>query len=603
MIFAYGWILLLAPLPLLTSRFAVHRESQASLRFPSLDRLSRITGNKPSTGAVILQRSRMQWLLLSMAWLLSLLAVARPQLVGDPITKTVASRDLLLAVDLSGSMDTEDFTDRNGNRVDRLTAVKEVLDDFLSRRQGDRVGLIFFGSAAFVQAPFTEDLELCRTLLDEAQVRMAGPQTVIGDAVGLALTVFERSEMKDRVLIVLTDGNDTNSKVPPDRAAEIARDAGVMIHTIAVGDPGAVGEEKIDEATLQAMAKTTGGSFFRAEDRDELEKIYEQLDQLDTRELEQQSYRPKTELFLYPLAAMLLIGLAYHGTCAWKVQRRSNHSSSLARAAAMGLVCLSLGAVESTSVASSIAKFHFLRPAWLLALIPIALIVWQIRRRQSGQAAWQDVIDPHLLEHLLVRPDSQRRFRPVHLLTITWLLSTLALAGPTWRREPSPFTDDEAALVITMAVTPTMEAQDIQPSRLERSVQKIRDLLTLREGMNTALVAYAGSAHLVMPITQDAEIIETFAGELKPDIMPKQGDAVAEAIVLAEQILEGAGRPGSILLITDHLDLSAVDSSSLSHGSPVHILAVAGDQSKPLPLGSPPAPLSIVKHSARVPQV
>jgi Ca-activated chloride channel family protein len=151
-------------------------------------------------------------------WVCLVLALARPQWLEAPISKTLPTRDLLLAVDLSGSMETQDFTDASGQRVDRLTAVKQVLDEFLARRQGDRVGLIFFGSAAFVQAPFTEDLEACRTLLGEAQVRMAGPKTVFGDAIGLAITVFARAAgLQERVLIVLTDGNDTDSEVPPAR--------------------------------------------------------------------------------------------------------------------------------------------------------------------------------------------------------------------------------------------------------------------------------------------------------------------------------------------------------------------------------------------------
>src|SRR5262249_45336819 len=155
--------------------------------------------------------------------------------------------------------ETQDFMDAKGQKVDRLTAVKEVLDDFLAKRKGDRVGLIFFGSAPFVQAPITEDLQVCRKLLDEAQVKMAGPQTAFGDALGLAITVFDRSDVKDRVLIALTDGNDTASKVPPAKAAQIARDKGIVIHTISVGDPRAAGEDALDLDTLKSVATTTGG--------------------------------------------------------------------------------------------------------------------------------------------------------------------------------------------------------------------------------------------------------------------------------------------------------------------------------------------------------
>jgi Ca-activated chloride channel family protein len=209
-------------------------------------------------------------------------------------------------------METEDFKDSSGLTVDRLTAVKQVLDEFLARRKGDRVGLIFFGSTAFVQAPFTEDLKVVRTLMDEAQVRMAGPQTMMGDAIGLALHVFESSEMQERVLIVLTDGNDTGSQVPPEKASEIARDKEIMIHTVAIGDPKSVGEEKLDAETLKTMSKITGGGYYHGMNRKELEDIYDKLDALETRQVETISHRPKRDLFFWPLSVFFGLGLLFH---------------------------------------------------------------------------------------------------------------------------------------------------------------------------------------------------------------------------------------------------------------------------------------------------
>lgn len=220
-------------------------------------------------------------------------------------------RDLLVAVDLSGSMEAQDFTDNEGNSVDRLTAVKQVLDEFFTRRDGDRVGLILFGSAAFVQVPFTDDIDVVRELLDEAQIRMLGPRTMLGDAMGLAINLFERSEVDERVLIVLTDGNDTGSLIPPERAAGIARDNDVVVHTIAIGDPAAVGEQALDEKTLENIATTTGGGYFHANDRQELEEIYAHLDEINPRQVETQSYRPLTELYIWPLAAGMLLSLLY----------------------------------------------------------------------------------------------------------------------------------------------------------------------------------------------------------------------------------------------------------------------------------------------------
>lgn len=171
------------------------------------------------------------------------------------------------------------------------------------------MGLILFGTAAFVQAPFTKDLDVVRTLLDEAQVRMAGAKTAVGDAIGLAMTVFERSEMEERVLIVLTDGNDTGSLVPPTRAAEIARDKGIVVHTVAVGDALTVGEDKLDEETLESIARITGGRYFFAADREGLGEIYAELDKLNPRKVETLSYRPQRDLFHWALGAAL--GLSF----------------------------------------------------------------------------------------------------------------------------------------------------------------------------------------------------------------------------------------------------------------------------------------------------
>src|SRR5215813_740510 len=310
---AYPWLLLLLPLPLLVYwLWPPHREPRQSLVVPFLPRLAVETGQEPSEGAIIMRGRWLRTISLLLGWILTVVALARPQIIEAPITKNVPVRDMLLAVDLSGSMETKDFKDAKGQTVDRLTAVKEVLDDFLSKRKGDRVGLIFFGSAPFVQAPFTEDLKVCRELLDEAQVNMAGPQTAFGDALGLAITVFDRSQVKERVLIALTDGNDTASKVPPAKAAEIARDKGIVIHTVAVGDPRAAGEDALDEDTLKNVAATTGGLYAHAADRAQLNQIYQKLDKLETRRAKTISHRPRRDIFWWPLVLGLLVSAFQH---------------------------------------------------------------------------------------------------------------------------------------------------------------------------------------------------------------------------------------------------------------------------------------------------
>jgi len=238
--------------------------------------------------------------------------------------------------------------------------------------------------------------------------------------------------------------------------------------------------------------------------------------------------------------------------------------------------------------------FHFLRPAWLLLLAPAALVTWSIMRRQDPMRSWKAVIAPGLLEHLAIRKEERRsRFRPVLGLAALWLLGILALAGPSWEKEPTPFTQDQAALFIVLKVTPDMLAADIQPNRLQRAVQKISDLLALRPGTRTGLVAYAGSAHLVMPLTADPDIISFFASELVPDVMPVPGDDPVQAVQLAQRRLLASGLPGSIVLVADFID-PAFDTGLASavngKGAEVHILAVAAGPEVVPPAGSPPAP-------------
>ncbi len=313
--FAYPWIFVLLPLPAFIAWWwPAKHEPRPALQIPFLDRLAKITGEKPSMGATVLHGGIGRKVALPLIWLCAISAVARPQWIDPPISKTVPMRDLLLAVDLSGSMETQDFTNGDGKSIDRLTAIKSVLDDFLTKREGDRVGLIFFGSAPFIQAPFTEDLSVCRQLLSEAQVKMAGPQTAFGDAIGLAITMFDRSEMKQRVLIVLTDGNDTASQVPPVKAAQIAKDKGIVIHTVSVGDPRAAGEEALDVPTLQNVAMETGGIYSAGSDRKQLAEIYSRLDALEKHQTASISHRPKHDIHVWPLAIGFIISIIYYGS-------------------------------------------------------------------------------------------------------------------------------------------------------------------------------------------------------------------------------------------------------------------------------------------------
>jgi Ca-activated chloride channel family protein len=314
--FVHSWVFWLAVLPLLVWWLVpAKQQNRPAVRVPFFDRVRKSTGG--SDGAALKARG-LPWLGRSLVWLLILLALARPMWVEEPIERSVPTRDLLLAVDLSGSMDHEDFTDLNGKAVDRLTAVKEVLGDFLTKRTGDRVGLVVFGSSPFLLAPFTTDLELSRQLLEETEVRMAGPRTAFGDAIGLGIRLFEESTAPAKTMIVLTDGNDTASSVPPVEAARVAKDRGITIYAVAMGDPETVGEEKLDVEALVEVAETAGGAFFLALDRDELDGIYEKLNRIETSETKTVSHRPRRDLFYWPLAAALLLSLVTQG---WGLMR------------------------------------------------------------------------------------------------------------------------------------------------------------------------------------------------------------------------------------------------------------------------------------------
>ena len=245
-------------------------------------------------------------------------------------------------------------------------------------------------------------------------------------------------------------------------------------------------------------------------------------------------------------------------------------------------------------ILTSLQQFHFLRPLWLLLLIPAGFLMWSVYRRSDSLRAWRQVIAPHLLDHLLLREGGKEgRWRPVYILGVGWLIGILALAGPSWQMQPSPFSEDQAAMFVVIKVTPDMLAQDIQPSRLQRSILKIHDLLDLKKDVRTGLIAYAGSAHLVMPLTSDAGIINNFAAALEPAVMPMEGDEPAEAIALANQRLKNAAVPGSIVLITDAIDtsqLTALEKIRELGGAEVHILAMAAGPEVIPPPGSPPAP-------------
>ena len=241
----------------------------------------------------------------------------------------------------------------------------------------------------------------------------------------------------------------------------------------------------------------------------------------------------------------------------------------------------------------NLAAFHFLRPHWLWLLLPMTLVFWSMFRRRDPARAWQNIIAPDLLEHLVIRrSEKQPLLQPLWLAAGLWLIGIIALAGPAWQKEPTPFTEDQAALFIVLKVTPDMLAQDIQPSRLERAAQKIGDLLDRRPGSKSGLVAYAGTAHLVMPLTSDPEVIRYFAAELSPEVMPEPGDDPVSAVRLAVERLGGSGLPGSVVLVADHVDpVSHLELAVIHEESAIdlHVYAMAAGPEVVPPADSPPA--------------
>ncbi|MEN8139990.1 MAG: VWA domain-containing protein [Thermodesulfobacteriota bacterium] len=308
--FSHIWVLLLLPLPLLVRLLPPLQQQGQAVRTPFFNELIELSGGEASHGAVTPRQTLSRQVMVTLCWLLLLSALARPQWLEEPVVKESPARDLLLAVDLSASMETRDFAGQDGEKINRLAAVKEVLDEFLSRRQGDRVALIFFGSAPFIQAPFTEDLATCRALLAEAQVGMAGPKTMLGDTIGLAVNMFKESEVEAKTMILLTDGNDSGSKVEPEEAASIAHDRGITIYPVGVGDPEAAGEEKLDEESMERIAATTSGRYYWAGDRQDLAEIYQRIDDLHPHKVDSISFRPRRDLFHWPLALALLLSMA-----------------------------------------------------------------------------------------------------------------------------------------------------------------------------------------------------------------------------------------------------------------------------------------------------
>ncbi|WP_199608929.1 vWA domain-containing protein [Flocculibacter collagenilyticus] len=312
--FAFIWAFILLPLPFIVRMLipATNEQPKAALHMPAL-RYS------PNQAVSMNNASQRSLFIPALIWLLLITAAARPQWLGEPIALPSEGRDLMLAVDLSGSMDIEDMV-LNGSQVNRLTMLKNVLGDFISRRVGDRLGLILFADTAYLQTPLTYDRETVRTMLQEAVIGLVGEKTAIGDAVGLATKRFADKEETNKVLILLTDGQNTAGNLTPEEALTLAEEHDITIYTIGVGademqvrsffgnrsvNPSA----ELDENLLTELASKTGGQYFRAKDTAGLAQIYQQLDELEPIAKDTIQMRPLTALFYWPLATALLLSV------------------------------------------------------------------------------------------------------------------------------------------------------------------------------------------------------------------------------------------------------------------------------------------------------
>lgn len=317
--FDYPWAALLAPLPLAVFFFWPRaRQQQAALYVPFFHDIAVDESTVPRR---VRQRGRLA--LLALWWSLLVAAACGPHWVGDEIALPASGRDLMLAVDLSGSMKIPDMVIGN-ERVQRIVAIKTVVRDFIKNRRGDRLGLIVFGTNAYVQAPLTFDLNTVEKFLNESQIGFAGEETAIGDAIGLAIKRLRERPGERHVLVLLTDGANTAGNVAPAAAAKLAAENRIAIYTIGIGAeeliiPGPFGggfgarrvnpSQDLDEDLLRNIATTTGGRYFRARDPEELAGIYALLDELEPVADTAQTFRPQRSLFYWPLAAALLLSI------------------------------------------------------------------------------------------------------------------------------------------------------------------------------------------------------------------------------------------------------------------------------------------------------
>ncbi len=318
---AWPWMLMLFPLPWIVRYFTkpVEQISGSALRVPFFEDLMMMQAAGPAVKKEAKGFKRF-WIGI-VIWVALLLAVTRPQWIGDPVALPVSGRDLMMAIDISGSMEIPDFT-LKGEEVNRLMVVKAVAGDFVQRRRGDRLGLVLFGARAYVQTPLTFDRDTVQSMLGEAEIGLAGKETAIGDAIGLVIKRLKEQPHDQRVLILLTDGANTSGDISPIQAAKLAAEQGIRIYTIGVGAdqmevPSLFGSRMVnpsrdlDEGALKEIAELTGGTYLRAKNSQQLDDVYQQLDRLEPAAQETELFRPTEELYPWPLGLALFLSMVF----------------------------------------------------------------------------------------------------------------------------------------------------------------------------------------------------------------------------------------------------------------------------------------------------
>ncbi len=306
--FGYIWVFVLLPLPFLVFWLMPPlKQRKEALKFPTFKEAETATGQKASSGAWISKRNILQWIFLLLIWLSILAAFASPRIVGEPEMKAKTARNFVIAADISFSMANKDW-EIDGERVTRWEGVKQVLREFIDKREGDRLALVFFGTNAYLQAPLTTELDVIDFMLDETDVGMAGQMTGIGKAIGYSIDIFKGDSLDQKVLLLLTDGQDDGRGIFPADAARTAAHDSVTIYTIGIGE--ATGRnDGLDEQELKQIAEISGGEYFLAQDPEQLQQAYTTLNELEPIEFEAAENAPVTLLFQYPLGLAIILGL------------------------------------------------------------------------------------------------------------------------------------------------------------------------------------------------------------------------------------------------------------------------------------------------------